>query len=335
MSDPTCIVKQLVSATVNGSGAPVLSDIGEDQWKLVLGVCAAQNVHTLVFDFLPDNVPEELMTVWRGQAEAVAGYNRLSSKLREAQEKAWQSAGLNYALLKGESIAVLYPHPERRGGGDIDWYFTDAASWNRALALARKNAGSGLKRDSDGDVHFTCKGVVIEYHRDWTHLSSRKLRKIAGVPTIINGRLSPEDTILMLICHILHHLAFAGMGLKQYADLAVVLREYDGKYDRKALAERLRRLGLEKWSALLFGTLATLFDMRESVFPVPPSADRKDADRLTRIIFEDGCVPSGRKITAGKLLGKMSLMAKYCPREMSARYFHLAVGRLSRKKFVK
>lgn len=335
MFDLTGIVKQLLASAVNGGGAPALADIGEDQWKLILGVCAAQNVHTLVFDVLPDNVPEEIMSIWRGQSDAVADFNRRSSKLREAQEKAWRARGLNYALLKGESIAALYPEPERRGGGDIDWYFGDKESWEQALALAEKKAEGPLRKDSDGDIHFSYKGVVIEFHRDWTHLSSRRLRSIAGKPTVTEGRLSHEDTILMLVCHILHHLAYAGMGLKQYADLAVTLRQYDGKYDKNEFAGRILELGLDRWTSLLFGAVADLFGLPESVLPIKPSQNKKAIEKLVRIVFEDGCVPDGRKITAGLLMRKFALMGRCCPRELAARYFHLVAGRLSRKKFVR
>ncbi|MCQ2182328.1 MAG: nucleotidyltransferase family protein [Bacteroidales bacterium] len=326
-------MRQLLTAAVRGSESPLIADMDEAQWETVLGVCAAQNVHTLVFDCLPKSVPKEILNLWRGQTEAVRKHNRLLSSVREAQERAWKAGGLNYSLLKGESVAVMYPNPERRGSGDIDWYFGDRESWTKAVDLARKNTENGLHEDSDGDVSFKYRGTVTEYHRDWTHLASRKLRKLAGPPRIIDGRLSPEDTILMLICHILHHMAYAGMGLKQYADLAVALEGYDGQYDKAALASRILGLGLEGWTSLLLGSIAYLFGTSEEVMPMAPSKNSGDVGRLLEIVFEDGCNPVGRRIGLGMLLRKLSLMGKYCPREMYARYFHLIAGRLSRKKF--
>jgi len=334
MVELTRIVKQLLTSAVNDSETPAVCVIDENQWKRVLGICAAQNVHTLVYDYLPVGMPDEVRSIWQEQVDAVVDNNGLASAVRESQEEAWRKNGLKYALMKGESVASLYAHPEHRGAGDIDWFFADRESWDKAMHLAEKNAESGTHRDSDGDVNYLFKGVVIEHHADWTHLSSRKLRREAGTPVIVDGRFSPEDTIFLLICHILHHMAFVGLGLKQFADLASAYIKFDGKYDKASLVGRMSHLKLAKWASLLSAALVELTGISEEVLPFAPSRNKKDTDMLIRLVMEDGYSPKARNVGAGFFFDKMMLMFKYCPREATARHYHLIKGRVLRKMFV-
>lgn len=319
----------LLDAAIHGKNAPIgASDVNEEQWGNILGAAAAQNVHTLLFDALPEGIPEAVMDVWRSQTGMVEQYNGRIAAVVAAQERTWKKLGLEYALMKGSSIASLYPHPEHRGSGDVDWYFADEESWKRALVLAEKNAEDGVHRDSDGDVNYIWKGVVVEHHRDWTHLSSKRNRVLAGPAHIIDGRLSPEDTLLMLNAHILHHLSTSGAGLKQFADMAVAYQRYSGLYDMESFAMRLRRLGLEKWTSLLHSVLLELTGISADILPVPPAEYGNDAGTVIRMVFGDGSFGLGKKRRFSGISAKFSLLMKYCPEELFARYWHLAAGRL-------
>jgi len=318
----------LLDAAIHGKDSPFdASVMNEVQWGNVLGAAAAQNVHTLLFDVLPQGIPENVMEVWRAQTGLVEQYNRRIASVAAAQEKTWKHLGLRYAMLKGLSVASLYPHPEHRGSGDIDWYFADAGSWSRAFELAERNAERGVHRDSDGDMNYIWKGVVVEHHRDWSHLSSKRNRSLAGPPDIIDGRLSPEDTLLMLNAHILHHLSTSGAGLKQFADLAVAYQRYCGVYDMELLAVRLRGMGLEKWTALLHAVLLELTGISPESLPVPPAVYGPDTEAVLRMVFSDGSFGLGGKRRFNGVGRRISLLLCYSPREVAARYRRLISGR--------
>jgi len=327
--DVVAIVAELLSAAIRGTGPVEMPEMDENQWEYIFGVCAAQNVHTLIYDVLPVNIHDGIHLRWKRITEVVASRNGLIDGVVEKQERSWKKLGLDYLLLKGPALSGLYPVPEHRGCGDVDWCFLNEDSWEKARASAARNAENGLFYDSDGDFHYTFNGAVIEHHRDWTHLSSKKLRKFIGAPAKTDGgRLLPEDTLLMLECHILHHLAFAGIGLKQFADLAVAMVRYDGQYDKRSFEQRMRSLGLERWSALLHSLLVDLTGVDESVLPIPPESSEKDKDAMLEIIFSDGCVPAGRKPTFHNLLLRACLFCRISKIESKARYFSLLKGRI-------
>jgi len=302
-----------------------------EQWQYLLGVLAAQNVHTLVYDVLPAAlISPGVREIWENQVKAVEKHNALVESIAAAQEAAWKKANLDYALIKGPAIATLYPFPTHRGAGDIDWFFANAESWSKAKEIAARNAESHVTTDSDGDINYTFHSVVIEHHRDWSHLSSRRLRRIAGAPTVSNGCLSPEDTILSLECHILHHLAFKGLCLKQFADLSIALKRYDGQYSRERLEARFSELGLVRWTRLLHSTLIRLTGLPAEYVPTLYDVPEKDIRRLISVIMSDGVGTQGRHRSLTVAMRRILLMLKYGGREGVARYYFLVLGRLDR-----
>lgn len=322
----------LLDAAIHGKDSPFDASVfDERQWRSILGGAAVQNIHTLIYDVLPEGIPEDVMEIWSGQVHQVEKVNRRIAAVAAAQEKVWNDRGLNYAMMKGLSVASLYPHPEHRGCGDIDWYFTDEKSWNEALELAEKNVPGGVNRDSDGDVNYTWNGVVIEHHRDWTHLSSRKNRLMAGNAHIECGRFGPEDVLLMLNAHILHHLSTSGIGLKQLADLAVAYEKYAGSYDEEHYSCRLKKLGLERWTALLHSVLVEITGAPSEVLPVTPIHYAPDVETVIRLVFCDGNFGMHRgKHRFGNMGMRINVLMKYCPREVVSRYWHLAAGRIGK-----
>jgi len=330
MNVPEALI-HLLAAAIHGRTVPFYaSELDEAQWMSVLGAAAAQNIHTLVFDALPENVPDAVLDVWKKQTAKMERYNGRIAAVAAAQEETWRKLGLNYAMLKGISVASMYPRPEHRGSGDIDWCFGDDRSWNIALDLAGKHASDGVHTDSDGDVNYVWKGVMIEHHRDWTHLASRRKREKIGSPRIVDGRLGPEDVLLMQNAHILHHLSTSGIGMKQIADMTVAYEHYAGRYDMNEFVSRLEKSGLINWTALIHSVLVELTGISPSVLPVQPVLDDPDTDKIIRLIFSDGSFGTGGNQKLSRRFMRAALAMKYCPREVLSRYWYLITGRLKR-----
>lgn len=312
------IIPELISAALENRRIAPVSDMDPETWENILGICVAQRIHTFVYDALPlTGVPDDIMTLWSSHAAANERISRRLDAIVRAQQERWDALELRYALIKGPAIAQLYPNPLHRGCGDIDWWFADERSWNEALKPAIRNAMDGIHTDSDGDIHYIFKGVVIEHHRDWTHLASRSKRRIASNADFTLGRLCPEDTILLLMCHILHHAAWEGVNLKQIVDLAVALKSYDGQFDKAHLRSRLKKLGLSKWASLLACVLPELTGIAAECIPAKAECSEANRERLLNIIFAEKCSFSRR----------LALMLSCSASEAIARYFYLASGR--------
>jgi len=313
-----------------------ISGLDADAWNHVLGIAAAQGILVLLrdsVDSLPDGVrlSDDLLSRWDAQVSRNEARHALVRKVAEAQEGGWRKKGINYAMLKGLALAVMYSHPEHRACGDIDWYFPTDADWNQARLLAEKVTGGPVKYDSDGDVSYVWNNVVIEHHHGWSHLSSRKAAKLLSAPAIVDGKLAPEDELLMLNGHILHHIMVTGCGLRQFADLAVAYAHHDGKYDKTRYAERLDSLGLTKWTALLHSALVILTGIDENYLPVTPGGRKSDVDRMVRLVFADGNLGLAKKRRFSGVLSRAFLFMRYCPGEFVARYSGLLRGRLKNR----
>ena len=104
-----------------------------------------------------------------------------------------------------------------------------------------------MEMDSDGDVHYTLSGVVVEHHRRWNDASSARARRVIDALS----PETPEAQLIMRNVHILKHAMVGGIGLRQLCDLAMAYRHYDGQYDPASLTGKLREAGLGKWNGLL------------------------------------------------------------------------------------
>ncbi len=299
-------------------------------WRTVLNASASQSIYSLIYDVLPDTVPQDVMDVWQDHVRRIEYFNKLTERIVLVQEETWKRNGLEYALLKGNSLSCLYSNPMHRGCGDIDWYFSNPDDWNRALEIARRNTDSPITVDSDNDISYFWKGITIEHHRDWTSLSSRHFRRIMGSPHIIDGRLSPMDTLVTLNAHILHHILTGRIGIKQFADLALAYSRYMPVVDRRELADMLDRLSMTKWTALLHTVLVRLTGIDPELLPVAPNAPARHSDRLFDMVMLDGSFGNGKRLRLAGIPSRILLLVRYCPRECAARYLYLATGMIKK-----
>lgn len=313
--------------------------LSEKEWHEVHALAGKHTVLGVVFDGMEGlpagegRIPMPLFAKWALEVEDTVKSWRLQHAIVKAQKAVWEKRGMKAAVLKGQTVAAMYPHPERRTSGDIDWWFGDESDWRTANEIAAANAGS-LTEDSDGDVHYVFKGEVIEHHRRWNDASSRKARKaLAGLSPD-----TPVAVLVMLELHILKHAMVFGVGLRQVCDLVMAYRWFEGKYEASELEGLLERCGLGKWDLLLNGLLRRVFGdgaLPEHVKPGLKVAD-KDVEKLFALVMADGNfgLEAGRRTEnlLRTLLQRAGLFVRYTPREFAGRLMRLAFGRLIRKK---
>lgn len=295
------------------SAGPV--QLSLDEWGELYRTSCAQGVHTLVFDaFCPGCVPPQpLLAKWVAQVESAEKDFERRCLVQEELCRLWTANGIKFSVMKGLSVAALYPHPSHRLSGDIDFYFPDTQSWERAETLAKGMAKVSL--DSDGDIHYLWRNVIIEHHRHWSHLSR-------------NVEEGEEDILLMLSSHILRHSMIGGAGLRQLADFAVATRSLYGRYDKYAFADRMCRLGLEKWSRLLSAVMDSCFGIPEEELSFAP--DRRYLERYMSLVQKDGNLGKENEHLFSGTLPRFLLFSKVCPWEYLARWRNLAEGRINR-----
>ncbi|MDD7136028.1 MAG: nucleotidyltransferase family protein [Bacteroidales bacterium] len=272
--------------------------LSPEQWKELVALAKAHTLAGTLSDALnslPEDcdAPSEVLEPWLVEVQRTEEAYALHSKIVGMQRRAWEERGLKALLLKGLDSAAMYSVPEHRTCGDIDWYFGSAEDWKTANEIAAGN-GCKLEMDSDGDVHYTLSGVVVEHHRRWNDASSARARRVIdALPPE-----TPEAQLIMRNVHILKHAMVGGIGLRQLCDLAMAYRHYDGQYDPASLTGKLREAGLGKWNGLLNAFLVQVIGCE--YIDKDDKVTAADLEWLVRAVLDDGNFGRRRQSGGGK-----------------------------------
>lgn len=257
---------------------------------------------------------------------------------------------LKYVVMKGQTMAALYPHPLMRSCGDIDFYCP-----KDCFEEARKEIESRLNLTMDAwddtkHLQFKWGEIMFEMHSALTVFGSSKhqrfweeMMKVESMDTvvIIDGvevhTLSTTVNAVYLFVHMFGHFIIEGIGLKPLCDLTMFFHAHQADIDRERLSYYLKGLGLEKafviWGWWLMNHLA----LPAKDFPYDVSGVNLGWDgKITRSIQEYGQRTKYKREEGGKA-GMMVLLkrswwvarqvAKFyrlAPREVIGRFFEMA-----------
>ena len=241
-----------------GGTLPLLA---EKDGTEVLKEAEKQTLTALVLDamdWLGVKLPGELVLSYIAYSAQVEQENRQLNAAVRALGRLLAKNGVDYAIVKGQVVASLYPNPLLRQSGDIDFY-CDNENFDKAKAIIRQEWGIAFDdTDSDKHLHFDYKGVTFEMHFSLTSFYNKRkneywkqlLREDEDTEVIIDGQLvktlSPTLHILYVFLHLYHHLLELGVGLRQFCDLAIMLHTYKVEIDHDALRQHLKVFGMEK-----------------------------------------------------------------------------------------
>lgn len=173
--------------------------------------------------------------------------------------------GLHPVLMKGQSLGVEYSKPLHRTCGDIDLYFKEEGEVEKAVEWAKAH-GKGCTGQHEHDYPFMWNGETVELHY-WMALLYNKrynqaLQRIIReeykheAPNIVNVGGSGIETVpvtlyvMYQIVHISFHFLNEGIGLRQFCDLALYLRNHHDEIDFPKLNGWIKELGMERLADL-------------------------------------------------------------------------------------
>lgn len=203
-------------------------------------------------------LPQDVVFNYFSYSTQIASGNRQLNAAARALGKLLAKNGVDYAIVKGQVVASLYPNPLLRQSGDIDFY-CDKENFGKAKEVISREWGVMYNdTDSDKHLHFDYRGVTFEMHFSLTSFYNKRkndyweqlLSEDVGGEVIINGEsvktLSSTLHTLYVFLHLYHHLIELGVGLRQFCDLAVMLHAYKSDINHDALRQHLEMLGMEK-----------------------------------------------------------------------------------------
>lgn len=191
-----------------------------------------------------------------------------------------------FVVFKGQTVAALYPHPESRAAGDVDFYVTPC-EFESARQLIRERWGVALgDTGSEQHVSFTHDGTLFEMHFLIHKFFSQGRQQTLGEiieqsrPASINiagtevPTLDAPTAIAYTFIHLWYHMLELGVGLRQLCDLAMLIshRPKEGAEGAECTArfcEILSQLGLTRAFCAVETLLSKYLGLKD--MPIKPT----------------------------------------------------------------
>lgn len=257
--------------------------------------------------------PEMLYLQWMGMAAKIQQRNIVVGKQCGEVQKILAVAGFRSCILKGQSVAQLYPKNliSLRQPGDIDVWVNGAreqvidyvltSSPTKVLNVDFKNIHWNIFNDTEVEVHF--KPVVqANQYRDrilTAYFDAEFERQsAASIPTV-------DFQLIHQLLHIYQHYLYEGVSMKQLLDLyfaqCVCMKEPD-------LAENVRglfgRIGLIEFVGAIQWVLQRLFRLDNSMMLCAPN-EREGKVMLTDVMNDENSCSQYQSSFIGRFVMRM------------------------------
>lgn len=255
-----------------GSHRPVLNrQPSAEEWAATIDDACRQGVVGIAFtavEMLPpgEMPPPRAIMEWKAMVMAIERKNtRLNTECKYLSQE-FRANNTGMCVIKGQTLAPLYPHPLRRSCGDIDVWMEGGSERVRTFMMNNFRDVESSHYHSSAEIR---PNVLLEAHYTPTMMFSpfadRRLqawfREIMpeqfatqhdgiNVPT-------PLFHLVYLPLHIFHHLMVEGVGFKQILDYYYVVKSTTPEQHQQA-AEILWGLGLRKYHNVLVQAISCL-----------------------------------------------------------------------------
>lgn len=211
-------------------------------------------------------VPKEIVLQFIGSTLQVEQQNKDMNQFVARMIEKLRVEDVYAILVKGQGIAQCYEKPLWRSSGDVDLLLSDTNYEKSKKVLLPLATDVETEYSHFKHLGMTIDGFVVELHGTLhSRLSRRVDRMIDSVQKNVfyggnvrswqNGGTqvflpAPNEDVIFVFTHILHHFFFEGIGLRQICDWCRLLYTYREKLDLWLLESRIMEAGLmSEWKA--------------------------------------------------------------------------------------
>lgn len=210
--------------------------------------------------------PQELLLQWIGEVQLIEQRNKVINSFVAELIERLRKDDIYALLVKGQGVAQCYERPLWRTSGDIDLLLDDD-NYEKAKALliplADEVQGEEIRKKHQAII---IKGFDVELHGRMPFALSRRVDSV--IDDVIRDSLNgdgvriwknndveiplprPDNDVVIVFTHFLHHFFIGGVGLRQICDWCRLLWTYRESLDRGLLESRIRKMGLmSEWKA--------------------------------------------------------------------------------------
>ena len=300
---------ELVQAGLWGEGNPDIWIDGTPDWNNIYRLAHEQSVLGLVLaglELSKVKPSKDVLLQWIGDVQVIEQRNKAMNKFVAELIERLRKAEIYAILVKGQGIAQCYEKPLWRSSGDVDLLLSED-NYKKAKALLIPLADS-VEQEFVFLKHLGMRisGWEVELHGSQRpRLSKRIDRNVdevqrdvfydGKVRSWMNGNTSvflpaPDEDVIFVFTHILHHYYQEGIGLRQICDWCRLLWTFRSSIDVALLDERLRKMGLiSEWKSFAAYAVDYL-GMPMETMPLYSSAKKwaKKAKRINEYVMEVG-----------------------------------------------
>lgn len=301
-----------------------LSQFGQIDFNEVYRLAEEQSVVGLVaagIEHVVDvKIPKEVALTFAGMTLQQEQQNLAMNEFVARLIEQLREVGLNAILVKGQGIAQCYERPLWRSCGDVDLLLRDD-NYQKAKDYLLPQAIE-VEQEYKAFKHLGLtmgEGFVVELHGTLhSRLSRRVDRGIDKAQKDVfyseNVRSwnndgttvflpSPDNDVVFVFTHILHHFYIEGIGLRQICDWCRLLWTFRDKLNIDLLEKRQEDMGLKtEWKS--FASVAVNWlGMPVEAMPLY-SSDKKwvrKAEHIIEFVLESGNFGHNREAACGKL----------------------------------
>ncbi len=318
-------------------------NMSEQDWYELYTMACVQTVEAIVYDglqALPSSIvmPYMLVLKWSVRVQQIEERNQGMNKILQEQLHLFRAHGIEAILQKGQGIAQFYPVPGHRNSGDIDWYFKDKSSYDKACEIG-KLYGKQYSA-SAMDSFLLWRGLETEFHLrlvesrnpwHWKYIKSLEKKYEHQLESFSIGDVAvhvpaPLLNLLLVNIHILKHQITYGIGLRQFCDAAVLYAAMAGKYDTAELKACYAKLGISRWVEVFHVFLINYIGLPEDKLPFAPKKEKAAAWMLADVLrggnfgfhdtqYADQASQSGRVKRVERLTSSFSKYVRLAPGE--------------------
>lgn len=196
----------------------------------------------------PNQEIRRVFIKWYGTSERSKGKFQKRLMLMERMALLFKRAGLDIMFLKGATTAQLYPYPQLRVFGDIDFYMFGKSDESIKVLKA---VGIETSEYFNHHTQASCGGILLENHYDFLDRQNHRgnlllddeLKVLAATEgyqypfqfdnkEIDNAyRMSPTMNAIFLMRHMAIHFFSESVALRMLYDWALFLRRYSSAVD--------------------------------------------------------------------------------------------------------
>lgn len=261
--------------------------------------------------------------------------NKHYSELKDFAER-MNGKNMDYIVVKGQTIAELYPNPNVRIAGDIDFLCYDKNYDDIKAELEDLFCIKLPKIIIEKEVAFTRNGILYELHKDLIIFRYKKhndfwkeeLSKSLTIKCFSNNSdvciLEPTINVAYVFAHLFFHFIKGGIGLRHLCDLAVMLHHYKNDIDKERLESILKGTGIFNAFIAFGSVLIDYIGLPKNEFPFDISCkyEKKGKVIMTHVLKVGNF---GRKSRKTKSVGfKYKMETALYIIKNSIKYFNLA-----------